>query len=63
MAGQYGTKAWAKWAKQNLEIALSLLKEPNKEWDQGETHLQVAIRILNVIKKELENDNERLSVP
>ena len=56
MTGQYGTKAWARWANNNLEFALGLLEEPNKEWDQGETQLQVAIRILSVIKKELENE-------
>lgn len=54
MANQYGTKAWAKWARRNLEFALVLLKEPNKQWDEKTSHLESAIKCLNIIKTELE---------
>lgn len=53
MAKQYGTKAWATWASQNLKFALSLLKEPEKQWDEEMTYLESAIRCLSVIEKEL----------
>lgn len=53
MANQYGTKAWAKWADLNLSFALTLLKEPNKQWDEQITHLECAVKSLNIIRTEL----------
>ncbi len=54
MTKQYRTKAWAKWAKQNLEVALSLLQSPDKQWDKDTTYREAAIKSLAIIEKELE---------
>jgi len=53
MANQYGTKKWAKWARQNVEFSLSLLKEPDRQWDENTTHLESVKQILNILKREL----------
>ena len=53
MANQYGTKAWAKWASRNLEFVLSLLKEPEKQWDEKMTYLEGAIKTIAFIGEEL----------
>jgi len=54
MANQYGTKAWLKWASQNLEFVLILLLEPGKQWDDRMSYLETAIKSLNIIKTELD---------
>ena len=54
MANQYGTKVWARWANNNIEFALSLLKEPDKLWDEQMTYKESAIKSLNIIRTELE---------
>lgn len=53
MANQYGTKAWAKWAKDNLDFTLMLLKEPSKQWDEETTYLECSIKTLSIISTEL----------
>lgn len=53
MADQYGTKTWARWASQNLEVVLALLEEPYKQWDKQMGNLERAKKTLNVIKTEL----------
>ncbi len=53
MIDKYGTKLWAKWASQNLEFSLSLLKEPSQKWDEQTTYLEAAIKSLNIISIEL----------
>lgn len=59
MARQYGTKVWLKWAAGNLDFALGLLKDPAKQWDTDNTHLEAAIRSLNVLKSELQVDGKK----
>jgi hypothetical protein len=54
MASGYGTKGWAKWAEQNLHFALTLLREPTKQWDKEMSHLQAASKRLSLIQAELE---------
>ena len=54
MTRQYGTKAWAKWAKDDLEFVLTLLEEPNKQWDEKTTRLDTARKIIYIIGIELE---------
>ena len=56
MKNKYGTKAWARWACQSLDFALMLLKEPDKKWDENNTHLDSAIKSLGIIKNELEEE-------
>ena len=54
MASQYGTKMWLRRASRNLEFALTLLKEPSKQWDDEMSYLEAAIKSLNIIKAELD---------
>lgn len=51
---RYGSKAWAKREKYDLEFFLDLLKNPNEKWDDETTNLILVIRHLNALKQELD---------
>ena len=53
MTGQYGTKAWATWASNNLRFALMLLQDPDKQWDAELLQIEAAVKSLNILNTEL----------